>query len=78
MNTRLQVEHGVTEEVTGVDIVEWMVRLGSGDMPPLETLRCEPKGASIQVRIYAEDPAQGFRPSAGLLTEVRFPAGVSV
>ena len=70
VNTRLQVEHGVTEEVTGVDIVEWMVKLGSGDLPPLEQLRCEPRGASIQVRIYAEDPARGFRPMSGLLTEV--------
>ncbi|OLE73605.1 MAG: urea carboxylase, partial [Acidobacteria bacterium 13_1_20CM_2_57_8] len=73
VNTRLQVEHAVTEEVTGVDIVEWMVRLGSGDLPPLETIRPEPYGASIQVRIYAEDPAHGFRPSTGLLTEVLFP-----
>jgi urea carboxylase len=75
VNTRLQVEHGVTEHVTGIDIVEWMVRLGSGDLPPLETLRAEPAGASIQVRIYAEDAAHGFRPSTGLLTEVRFPEG---
>jgi len=73
VNTRLQVEHAVTEEVTGVDIVEWMVRLGSGDLAPLETIRPEPYGASIQVRIYAEDPAHGFRPSTGLLTEVLFP-----
>ena len=76
VNTRLQVEHGVTEEVTGVDIVEWMVKLGSGDLPPLELLPCEPRGASIQVRIYAEDPARGFRPVSGLLTEVRFPRDV--
>src|SRR5688572_2993781 len=73
VNTRLQVEHGVTEEVTGVDIVEWMVRLGSGDLPPLETLRLAPRGASIQVRVYAEDAAHGFRPSSGLLTQVRLP-----
>jgi urea carboxylase len=73
VNTRLQVEHGVTEEVTGVDIVEWMVRLGAGDLPPLEDLRPEPYGSSIQARIYAEDPAHGFRPSTGMLTEVLFP-----
>jgi urea carboxylase len=76
VNTRLQVEHGVTEEVTGIDIVEWMVKLGSGELPPLHTLACEPRGASIQVRIYAEDPAHGFRPAAGRLTEVRVPSGV--
>ena len=76
VNTRLQVEHGVTEEVTGIDLVEWMVRLGSGDLPPLATLSSEPRGASIQARIYAEDPASAFRPSAGRLTEVRLPASV--
>jgi len=73
VNTRLQVEHGVTEEVTGVDIVEWMVRLGAGELPPLESLRPTPAGASIQVRIYAEDPAHEFRPSTGTLTEVQLP-----
>jgi urea carboxylase len=76
VNARLQVEHGVTEEVTGVDIVEWMVRLGSDDLPPLDTLRPQPAGASIQVRVYAEDPAHGFRPSTGILTDVRFPHDV--
>jgi urea carboxylase len=75
VNTRLQVEHGVTEEVTGVDIVEWMVRLGAGVLPPLETLRIAPSGASIQVRVYAEDAAHDFRPSTGLLTDVRLPLG---
>ncbi len=75
VNTRLQVEHGVTEEVTGVDIVEWMVKLGSGDLQPLEKLAVEPRGASIQVRIYAEDPANSFRPGAGVLTNVRLPFG---
>src|SRR6185436_2382055 len=76
VNTRLQVEHGVTEEVTGVDIVEWMVRLGAGTLPPLDTLRVAPSGASIQVRVYAEDAAHDFRPSTGLLTDVRLPPGV--
>lgn len=76
VNTRLQVEHGVTEAVTGIDLVEWMVRLGAGDLPPLETLRVEPNGAAIQVRIYAEDPAHDFRPSTGMLTDVAFPADV--
>lgn len=75
VNTRLQVEHGVTEEVTGIDIVEWMVRLGSGDLPPLSTLHWKAKGASIQARVYAEDPRHGFRPSSGLLTAVELPTG---
>ena len=74
VNTRLQVEHAVTEEVTGVDIVEWMVRLGARELDALEELRPKPRGASIQVRIYAEDPAHDFRPSTGILTEVRLPA----
>jgi urea carboxylase len=74
VNTRLQVEHAVTEEVTGVDIVEWMVRLGAGALPPLDELRRNPRGASIQVRIYAEDPAHDFRPSTGTLTSVRLPS----
>ncbi|HET9011229.1 MAG TPA: biotin carboxylase N-terminal domain-containing protein, partial [Gemmatimonadaceae bacterium] len=76
VNTRLQVEHGVTEAVTGVDIVDWMVRLGAGTLPPLDTLRVQPSGASIQVRVYAEDPAHDFRPSTGQLTDVRLPHGV--
>ncbi len=65
VNTRLQVEHGVTEEVTGLDLVEWMVR---GEIPP----HVEPTGHSIQVRLYAEDPGKNFQPSAGLLTDVQF------
>ena len=76
VNTRLQVEHGVTEEVTGIDLVEWMIRLGAGELPPIETLRRRPSGASIQVRIYAEDTAHGFRPCTGTLSGVRFPDGV--
>jgi len=73
VNTRLQVEHGVTEEVTGVDLVEWMVRLAAGDMPALESLEIRPNGSSIQVRVYAEDPARNFQPSAGRLMHVRWP-----
>jgi urea carboxylase len=76
VNTRLQVEHGVTEQVTGVDLVEWMVRGAAGDFAFLDVPPPEPKGASIQVRLYAEDPAQDYRPSSGVLTEVSFPTGV--
>ncbi|WP_180170066.1 urea carboxylase [Acinetobacter sp. YH12027] len=73
VNTRLQVEHGVTEQVFGVDLVEWMITLGSGDwIAP--TAQLESKGHSIQVRLYAEDPIKNFQPSAGLLTHVAFDA----
>jgi urea carboxylase len=78
VNTRLQVEHGVTEQVCGVDLVAWMVQLAAGDLPPLRTLAPVPRGASIQVRLYAEDPAKNFQPSAGLLTEVVFPSNARV
>ncbi len=75
VNTRLQVEHGVTELVYGVDIVEWMIRLGAGALPDLEGLAqgLAPHGHAVQARLYAEDPAHDFRPSSGLLTDVRFP-----
>jgi urea carboxylase len=73
VNTRLQVEHGVTEEVTGIDLVEWMVRQAAGECPVLDQSRIKPCGASIQVRLYAEDPGRDFRPSAGLLTHVSWP-----
>jgi urea carboxylase len=78
VNTRLQVEHGVTEQVTGVDLVAWMVQLAAGDLPPLASLAPTPQGAAIQVRLYAEDPAKNFQPSAGLLTEVVFPTDARV
>ncbi|WP_137920631.1 5-oxoprolinase/urea amidolyase family protein [Hydrogenophaga sp. 2FB] len=78
VNTRLQVEHGVTEQVCGVDLVAWMLQLAAGDLPPLHTLQPTPRGASIQVRLYAEDPAKNFQPSAGLLTEVVFPTDARV
>ncbi|MFM2403764.1 MAG: 2-oxoglutarate carboxylase small subunit [Pseudomonadota bacterium] len=75
VNTRLQVEHGVTEQVCGVDLVEWMVRQAAGDLPPLATLQLQPQGAAIQVRLYAEDPARQFQPATGVLTELRWPEG---
>ncbi|MBB5713821.1 urea carboxylase [Sphingomonas aerophila] len=78
VNTRLQVEHGVTEQVTGVDLVEWMVRAGAGDFSFLDGFAAAPKGASIQVRLYAEDPAQDYRPSSGRLVGVSFPGGARV
>jgi urea carboxylase len=73
VNTRLQVEHGVTEQVWGVDLVRWMVQLAAGEMPPLNTLELTPRGHAIQARLYAEDPGRDFQPSPGLLTCVDFP-----
>ncbi len=73
VNTRLQVEHGVTEEVVGVDLVEWMIRQAAGEMSPLDQAAIAPKGAAIQARLYAEDPGRDFRPSSGRLTHVAWP-----
>ena len=78
VNTRLQVEHGVTEQVTGVDLVEWMIRVAAGDLSVVAQYRHQPQGHSIQVRLYAEDPARNFRPSSGLLTEVKLPNDIRV
>jgi urea carboxylase len=76
VNTRLQVEHGVTEQVWGVDLVRWMVQLAAADLPPLSELAhgLKPEGHAIQARLYAEDPGRDFQPSPGLLTAVDFPA----
>ncbi len=73
VNTRLQVEHGVTEMVYGVDLVRWMVELAQQTLPPIHTLSTKAQGHAIQVRLYAEDPAKQFQPSAGLLSHVQFP-----
>ena len=73
VNTRLQVEHGVTELVTGIDLVEWMVRLALDEDWEMPFSSPEPHGCAIQARVYAEDPNHNFRPSSGLLTEAIFP-----
>jgi urea carboxylase len=78
VNARLQVEHGVTEAVTGVDLVEWMIRLAAEEMPALDTINVVATGHAIQARLYAEDPAKNFQPSTGLLTEVSFPNNLRV
>ncbi len=76
VNTRLQVEHPVTEAVFGIDLVEWMIRQAAGEDVLLGSEVLQPKGAAIEVRVYAEMPHADFRPSAGLLTEVVFPEDV--
>ena len=73
VNTRLQVEHGVTECVYGVDIVEWMLRLAAGSLPPLPELALRPSGHAVQARVYAEDPNHGFRPTPGDVSHAEFP-----
>jgi urea carboxylase len=73
VNTRLQVEHGVTELVTGIDLVEWMVRLALDETWQMPEISPAPQGCAIQARVYAEDPNHNFRPSCGLLTEATFP-----
>ncbi|RYD17582.1 MAG: 5-oxoprolinase/urea amidolyase family protein, partial [Verrucomicrobiaceae bacterium] len=73
VNTRLQVEHGVTELVTGIDLVEWMVRLALDETWTMPEVSPAPQGCAIQARVYAEDPNHNFRPSSGLLTEASFP-----
>src|SRR5262245_36877607 len=76
VNTRLQVEHGVTEQVWGVDLVRWMIELAAGELPPLTELAkmLQPRGHAIQALLYAEDPGRNFQPSPGLLTQVAFPS----
>ncbi|CDM70289.1 Urea amidolyase [Clostridium bornimense] len=72
VNTRLQVEHGITEEVFGVDLVSWMVNEAADDLEGLKELVKKPEGHAIEVRVYAEDCLNGFRPSTGKIDDVIF------
>ena len=78
VNTRLQVEHGVTECVYGVDLVEWMLRLAAESLPPLSELATRCSGHAVQARVYAEDPNHAFRPTPGDVSHAVFPARESL
>ena len=78
MNTRLQVEHPVTEEITGVDLVEWQLRVASGEELPVRQEQLKIEGWAMEARLYAEDPATGFLPSTGKLEHLQWPDGVRV
>jgi len=72
VNTRLQVEHGITEEVMGVDLVEWMVKEAAGELKDLKKKVGKPNGHAIEVRVYAEDCINNFRPASGKIDDVEF------
>jgi 3-methylcrotonyl-CoA carboxylase alpha subunit len=78
MNTRLQVEHPVTEAITGLDLVEWQFRVAAGQPLPLAQSQIKQSGAAVEARLYAENPENNFLPSAGKIYALQFPEGVGL
>ena len=78
MNTRLQVEHGVTEMVCGVDLVKWQIRIADGEELSLAQKDIKQRGHSIECRIYAEDPSRNFLPTPGFVRKLELPVGPGI